>query len=245
MNGDDRNQRGPFDPLGPGDGFGVRNDLDGRVTQPPHPVRQAPLTVLTASDIEQRGQAIRGTDANGDPTPPLSTALLQDAGDVDPALAAARAAVGGEVAAPDADPNKADLQLRAIGRVIDVVIFALLAESVSFIGPLVALGYLLLADALFEGTSVGKRLTRLKVVRTRDRKPANVFDSLLRNAPLGIAGLFVLIPLVGWALFLTLGLAIVLFEGYLVWTDPKGIRAGDILAGTVVVDSRKPAEPAK
>jgi uncharacterized RDD family membrane protein YckC len=227
VTGDDRNERE------------TGEDPDGRVTQPPHVHPQTPLTVLTALDFEQRSHPIRGESDPGEPTPPLVTVPRTDGAAVDPVLAAARAAVGAEVATPAADPNKADLQLRAIGRVIDVVIFALLAESVSFIGPLVALGYLLLADALFEGTSVGKRLTRLKVVRTRDRKPANVFDSLLRNAPLGIAGLFVLIPLVRWALFLTLGLAILLFEGYLVWTDPKGIRAGDILAGTVVVDSRK------
>lgn len=222
-----------------------REEADGRDTQPPQPRRQTPLTVLTADDFERRSHPINGAAANGEPTPPLNAVPATGNGSIDPALAAARAALSVAAGTATPDPAKADLQLRAIGRVIDVVIFALLAESVSFVGPLVALGYLLLADALFEGTSVGKRLTRLKVVRTRDRKPANVFDSLLRNAPLGIAGLFILIPLVGWALFLTLGLAILLFEGYLVWTDPKGIRAGDILAGTEVVDSRKPVDAAK
>ncbi|MFH1808891.1 MAG: RDD family protein [Pseudomonadota bacterium] len=136
-----------------------------------------------------------------------------------------------------ADPSRADLRRRVLARAIDVAIFALLSESITYVGPLVALVYLLLADGLFDGASVGKRLTKLQVVRGRDGKPASVFDSLLRNAPLGIAGLFVLIPLIGWALFLTLGMAVVLFEGYMVFNDPKGVRAGDILAGTQVRDS--------
>lgn len=140
---------------------------------------------------------------------------------------------------PAAGPAKADIRMRALGRAIDVVIFGLLAELVFYIGPLVALVYLLLADGLIDGASIGKRLTKIKVVRNSDGKPAKVFDSLLRNAPLGIAGLFVLIPLVGWALFLTLGLAIILFESYMVWRDPKGVRAGDILAGTHVEEVSK------
>lgn len=139
---------------------------------------------------------------------------------------------------PD-DATKVDPRMRALARAIDVVIFALLAESISYLGPLAALLYILFADGLIDGASVGKRLARLRVVRGRDERPASLFDSLLRNAPLGIAGLFVLIPIIGWVLFLTLGFLIIFFEGYLVWRDPRGARAGDILAGTQVMDARK------
>ncbi|MBN2358541.1 MAG: RDD family protein [Deltaproteobacteria bacterium] len=227
------------------------DDRDGRPDLGPSDVwdndpsaqrRQTPMAVVTAADFERLGQPIDSASAAGEPTTPAVTAMSPAAGDAaDAGTGADAAPPAGQPEASDRAPTpaKSDLQLRVIARAIDVAIFALLAESVAFVGPLAALVYLLLADALFEGASVGKRLTRLRVVRSRDRKPANVFDSLLRNAPLGIAGLFVLIPLVGWALFLTLGLAILLFEGYLVWTDGRGVRAGDILAGTQVIEMRR------
>jgi uncharacterized RDD family membrane protein YckC len=180
--------------------------------------------LITVEDFARRSQPL--SDRRGDPDD-----------DRVPGWAGAEPGARPRRPRAEAHPSRADLRRRALARAIDVAIFALLSESVTYVGPLVALIYLLLGDGLFDGASVGKRLARLRVVRGSDGRPASVFDSLLRNAPLGIAGLFVLIPLVGWALFLTLGLLVVLFEGYLVFNDPRGVRAGDVLAGTQVRDA--------
>jgi len=187
------------------------------------------VELVTLEDFERRARDYGDADAvevvrpGGDEPAPLATSE----GEALPAESAHRALV----------KHKADMQLRTLGRAIDVVIFAIVAESIAYLGPIVALAYLLFADGLFDGASLGKKVGKQRVVRIIDGKPARLFDSLLRNAPLGIAGLFVLIPIVGWALFLTLGLAVILFESYLVWKDPHGIRAGDILAGTQVVSA--------
>lgn len=186
----------------------------------------AQVELVTVEDFELRSRD-------------LSKATASDQGDEDSAALTATAAdqvvVEGERKV--LVQRKADLQLRSLGRAIDLVIFAVVAESVSYLGPVVALAYLLLADGLFDGASLGKKISKLRVIRTKDGQPAKLFDSLMRNAPLGIAGLFMVIPIVGWALFLTLGLALILFESYMLWKDPYGIRAGDILAGTQVVSA--------
>lgn len=144
--------------------------------------------------------------------------------------------------------KKADFRWRLGARAVDTAIFALLAGwTIPVLGPLLGLAYLLLADGVKDGASVGKRIFGLQVKRitagrnnderSTDTQDASLFDSLLRNAPFGLVGLFSLIPIIGWALFLTLGLAVIGFETYMIWSDPRGVRAGDILAGTRVQDT--------
>lgn len=138
---------------------------------------------------------------------------------------------------------KAEPRARIAARAVDTFIFILLARSITFVGPLAALCYLLLGDALIDGASVGKKLFGLRAVKADDDSPVGIFDALLRNAPLGLAGLFVLIPVIGWFLFGTLGLLILGFETVMLWRDDQGVRAGDILAGTKVIDRRPAREP--
>ena len=60
---------------------------------------------------------------------------------------------------------------------------------------------------------------------------------MLRNAVFGLVALFYVVPL-GWILLLLVGLPIIAFESWMVWTDRLGIRIGDIFADTQVVDGK-------
>ena len=51
-------------------------------------------------------------------------------------------------------------------------------------------------------------------------------------------GLFYGLTLVGWLLPFVVGLPIIAFEAYMVWSDRLGIRIGDIFADTQVVDAK-------
>lgn len=210
-----------------------------RVVVPDHTVDQAVVSqprvnLVTNADFEQRSRAFGSEDAEGEETTPVE-AILDAARTFDPET-------DGPVTAPrkhdqllPAEQRRAMLKARIVGRGIDAGIFVFLAWSYSYLGPLIALLYVLFADGLIDGASVGKLVTRQRVRRTRDERAANPLDSLLRNAPLGLAALFSVIPFVGWILFLTLGVAILLFESYMVWQDPRNQRAGDILAGTHII----------
>jgi uncharacterized RDD family membrane protein YckC len=100
------------------------------------------------------------------------------------------------------------------------------------IGFLAASGYILMRDGLFEGRSLGKKAVGLRVSAIDDRgQAASSKDSIIRNIPLAAAyGLF-MIPYAGWVLG-PLALAV---EWLTAMGDDRGMRIGDLLAGTYVV----------
>jgi len=138
---------------------------------------------------------------------------------------------------------KADLRLRGLARLVDLVLAFAVANAARDAGPPLAALYLLFADGLMQGQSIGKRLFGVRAVvlpppgGTRGR-PAGYRDSVLRNAPFALVGLFYGLSLVGWVLLFVVGVPIVAFEAYLVWRDPFGHRIGDIFADTQVVDGK-------
>jgi len=77
--------------------------------------------------------------------------------------------------------------------------------------------YLLLSDGLPGGQSLGKKVLHMRVVDRKTRKPCSVWKSLIRNISLIFLGMF------DW----------IFIFGHL------QRRLGDILAGTIVVDTRK------
>jgi uncharacterized RDD family membrane protein YckC len=133
---------------------------------------------------------------------------------------------------------KAELVPRLLARLLDFVIAGVLTLVLRDPGALIALMYLLLGDGFLQGQSPGKKVFGLKVVHVPDRRPANYRDSAFRNAPIAVVWIFFLIPLLGWFLFFTLGLAIIAFEAYMVRSDALGIRIGDVFADTQVVDTK-------
>jgi uncharacterized RDD family membrane protein YckC len=132
---------------------------------------------------------------------------------------------------------KADLTLRGLARLADFTIAFGIATTASGYGPLVAAAYLLVADALMQGQSPGKRIFGVKAVVPSTRAPANFQESALRNAPFAAATLCWALPLL-WPVFFLVGLPAIAYEAWRVYEEPQGRRFGDKLADTQVVDGK-------
>ncbi len=147
-------------------------------------------------------------------------------------------------ARPEGSPYpKADLVLRGLARVFDLLLAYALARVAGPVGPIFACIYLLVADGLLHGQSLGKRIfgVRTMVVPrgALQGRPAGYRESLLRNAPFALLGLFYGVTLVGWLMLFVVGVPILAFEAWMVWSDRLGIRIGDIFGDTQVVDAKE------
>ena len=141
-------------------------------------------------------------------------------------------------AARDESPYpKADLTLRGLARAADFTLAWIVAQSAPQVGPLLAAFYLLVADGLMSGQSVGKKIFGVRTVVVPRRAPAGWHESLLRNAPFALVAIFYAVPLL-WPVLFVVGLPILGFEAYMIFTDRLGIRIGDIFADTQVVDAK-------
>lgn len=137
---------------------------------------------------------------------------------------------------------KADLSLRALARLIDFLLAFALAWWAPPAGPVVAALYMLVADALMNGQSLGKRLFGVRVMSVPHRVPAGLQESVLRNSPFALVAVFGSVTWLWPALFVA-GVPIVAFEAYRVAVDPQGFRIGDLFADTQVVDGKVLAKP--
>lgn len=141
-------------------------------------------------------------------------------------------------ARPEGSPYpKADLTLRGLARFADFALAFVLAQTAPQAGPLLAALYLLAADGLMHGQSIGKRIFGVRTVVVPKRAPAGWRESALRNAPFALVAVFWALPLL-WPVFFVAGIPIVAFEAYMIHTDRLGIRIGDIFADTQVVDAK-------
>lgn len=106
------------------------------------------------------------------------------------------------------------------------------------VGPLLGFLYSLFGDALppSPGQSLGKKILKVRVVSTLNpNAPISYRTSLYRNAPVGVATFFALIPVWGWAILVLIGLPMMIIEIYLIVKAPRGQRLGDVMADTEVV----------
>jgi uncharacterized RDD family membrane protein YckC len=141
-------------------------------------------------------------------------------------------------ARPEGSPYpKADLTLRGLARVADFTLAWIVAQTAPQVGPLLAALYLLVADGLMSGQSIGKKIFGVRTVVVPRRAPAGWHESILRNAPFALVAVFYAVPLL-WPVLFVVGLPIVGFEAYMIFTDRLGIRIGDIFADTQVVDAK-------
>jgi uncharacterized RDD family membrane protein YckC len=151
---------------------------------------------------------------------------------------------GNAVPAPAPAGGKADLAKRFIAALID----GLLAGGVSlipFIGGIIGAAYILVRDGLelefMDRRSIGKKLLKLRPVRA-DGQPMDPEASIKRNITLcigAVGAIFWVIPILGWIIAILLGLVglvVAVIEMVLVLTDPQGMRMGDKLAGTRVIE---------
>lgn len=127
--------------------------------------------------------------------------------------------------------------MRGLARLADFTIAFGIATTAPGFGPLVAAAYLLLADGLMHGQSPGKRVFGIKAVISRTRAPAGFQESALRNAPFAAATLCWALPLL-WPVFFVAGLPVIAYEAWRVVEEPLGLRLGDRLAETQVVDTK-------
>lgn len=142
--------------------------------------------------------------------------------------------------------------VRLIAKSIDFIIFLILLEIFKTPGFFAGLLYMLISDGLFQGRSIGKLLTNLRVIKSGQKvrngdkahgsekgssasdKPsyAGTRESIIRNSPLFFALLLSKIPFLGWILAAT----IVAFELIMLIGSTSSKRLGDELAGTEVVE---------
>jgi len=139
---------------------------------------------------------------------------------------------------PPPQYGKADLTLRALARGFDFAVALVLGLAAPFVvGPLLAAGYLAVADGLLHGQSPGKRLFGVRVVVPSRRVSAGFTESMQRNLPFAVVALCWALPLL-WPVFVLVGLPVVAVESWRAWREPLGLRYGDVLADTQVVDGK-------
>ena len=104
---------------------------------------------------------------------------------------------------------KAHVLHRFIAKFLDFLIVAACAKLIPPIGFFAGVTYLLIADGLWEGQSVGKRVIGLQTVRIGEGGAGSFRESILRNVPLAVGWVLGLIPYVGWLLRLCSSLVMI------------------------------------
>lgn len=133
---------------------------------------------------------------------------------------------------------KASLLLRGGARLVDVVIAWLLFKSTGPAGIVIALMYVLFADGMLQGQSLGKKMFGVKVLYLPTRQGARHRDSVLRNAPFGLVIILSMMPDLGLKAFLGGIVVIGGIEALKVVRDEHGLRLGDLWAQTQVIDGK-------
>jgi uncharacterized RDD family membrane protein YckC len=122
---------------------------------------------------------------------------------------------------------------RGVAKVIDVGVFSVLSFFVLREYAFLLAGVLVLFCDFTPGGSIGKRLVGLALV-SADGSPASFSAKFLRNVPFLVASLFSLVSLWGGIV----GTIIVWgIEGALAFLHPDGLRLGDRLAKTRIIES--------
>jgi hypothetical protein len=111
---------------------------------------------------------------------------------------------------------KAHVLNRFIAKAIDGMLVAAASQVIAPVGWIAGLAYALIADGFPGGRSVGKRLIGLQTVVPRTKEFSGFRESVIRNLPM--AG------------------AVVAFEALLLIGNEQGVRLGDEVAGTQVLD---------
>jgi hypothetical protein len=156
-------------------------------------------------------------------------------------VALAQFVPGSQVRESSSPRVKVPVLNRVIAKVIDLVIVILLGAFVKYpFGPFVGFFYSIAADGMnfgpFVGQSIGKKLSGLRVINLKRQAPANLRDSVVRNAPVGVATFFAIIPVWGWLILALIGLPLMVIELYLMIRGDLGHRLGDVMGDTEVLE---------
>lgn len=145
-------------------------------------------------------------------------------------------------------PPVGDPLSRGVAKLLDLLIAAALARLLWPIGWFAAVTYLLIADGLGSGPSVGKRVIGL-TIRTPLGRRCGLRESILRNmsvaVPFGIWAWLLhggwLMTMAGWLMLL----GAVGVEGLLLAGNPQGRRLGDDVADTCVIGDTSSIEASR
>jgi uncharacterized RDD family membrane protein YckC len=132
------------------------------------------------------------------------------------------------------EQENAGLLLRTAAKILDFILIAAVMEIIPRAGSYAGLAYLLLGDGLFDGRSIGKKLIRLRVVSRIAGVSCNFKDSILRNSTFAAGYILLVVPWIGWIFFFS----ICLLEFILILGSKDGMRLGDEIAGTVVIETQ-------
>ena len=133
---------------------------------------------------------------------------------------------------------KADLLPRLLARIFDLMVCGALVALMHRAGAAAGALYLLFADGLFRGQSLGKRILGIKVLHLPTLRGAGARQSAIRNFPLAVLGLLAMGPVEHWKLLAAFSLAVLGYESLRALFDPLGLRIGDALAHTQVIDGK-------
>ncbi len=138
--------------------------------------------------------------------------------------------------------EKAGILNRIIARTIDFIIIWALLAIIPKIGFWAGLTYLLIADGLFDGKSIGKWFIKLRVILRNTDAVCSFKESIIRNFPFAVGYiLFAIlkgIPLIGWIFSVVIPVVILLFESLVMLGSEEGMRFGDEIAKTRVVEDK-------
>lgn len=124
---------------------------------------------------------------------------------------------------------------RLIAKLIDVGLVIVGGICYYPMGLILGLIYLCIADSLYDGQSIGKRLMGFGVVSLIDGTPCNMRQSFLRNLPVTVPIFFLVFPFWGWIFSGVFTLPMTVMEVYFLFSAYDHKRLGDILADTTVI----------
>ncbi len=140
--------------------------------------------------------------------------------------------------------TKVSVVNRVAAKFIDIFVVILLAAIIPRpMGPLLGFFYSIFGDGInigtFRGQSIGKKLLRLQVMNTVQKRPVNWQDSAIRNTPVGVATFFAIIPIWGWLILALIGIPLMIMEIYLMVSVETGHRLGDVMGDTEVIEAKR------
>jgi uncharacterized RDD family membrane protein YckC len=130
-----------------------------------------------------------------------------------------------------------DPGIRLLGYLIDIIPAVIVGVAIGWIP---VLGSIVVGAALFAywllrditGASLGKIVLGTQVVK-KDGSPSSTKERILRNVPMIVGPVLMMIPFAGLVIGPSISVLIILVETVLLFT--KRERMGDMLAGTTVV----------
>ncbi len=139
--------------------------------------------------------------------------------------------------------HKVNVVHRVAAKLVDLFLVIFVALLLPYpLGPLLGFAYSLVADGIphdkWKGQSIGKKLFGLQVINQVRQEPADLRDSIMRNAPVGVVTFFAIIPLWGWVILTLIGIPLMALEIYLMVKVDTGHRLGDVMGQTDVVSIR-------